>query len=72
MAWLFLWQRKYIQYGAAQIREQIDAAMALGIDEYMLWDANNENYPREAFFTEEKRLPAATNDARQAREEEEA
>jgi hypothetical protein len=42
----------FIQYGPAQIRQQIDAAMALGIDEYMLWDANNENYPREAFFSE--------------------
>ncbi len=40
----------YIQYGPTQIRQQIDAAMALGIDEYMLWDAKNENYPREAFF----------------------
>ncbi|NLA26000.1 MAG: putative glycoside hydrolase, partial [Firmicutes bacterium] len=42
----------YIEYGPQQIRQQIDAAMALGIDEYMLWDANNENYPGEAFFTE--------------------
>ncbi len=42
----------YIQYGAAQIRQQIDAAMALGIDEYMLWDAKNENYPPAAFFDE--------------------
>lgn len=42
----------FITYGPAQIRQQIDAAMALGIDEYMLWDANNENYPREAFFSE--------------------
>lgn len=44
----------YITYGPAQIREQIDAAKALGIDEYMLWDARNENYPREAFFGEEE------------------
>ena len=42
----------FIHYGPAQIREQIDAARAMGIDEYMLWDAKNENYPREAFFTE--------------------
>lgn len=58
----------YIQYGAAQIREQIDAAMALGIDEYMLWDANNENYPREAFFTEEE-ASGRYERSRQAREE---
>ena len=43
---------RYIHYGPAQIREQIDAARALGIDEYMLWDASNKNYPREAFFSE--------------------
>ncbi len=42
----------FISYGPAQIRQQIDAAMALGIDEYMLWDAKNENYPREAFYSE--------------------
>ena len=42
----------FITYGPTQIRQQIDAARALGIDEYMLWDANNENYPREAFFSE--------------------
>lgn len=42
----------YIKYGPTQIRQQIDAAMALGIDEYMLWDAKNENYPSEAFFDE--------------------
>ena len=42
----------FIHYGPAQIRQQIDAAMALGIDEYMLWDARNENYPREAFDSE--------------------
>ena len=41
----------YIQYGPKQIRQQIDAAKALGIDEYMLWDAHNENYPRKAFFS---------------------
>lgn len=58
----------YITYGPKQIREQIDAAMALGIDEYMLWDANNENYPREAFFTEEE-ANARYERARQSREE---
>ncbi len=41
----------YITYGPSEIRAQIDAALALGIDEYILWDANNENYPRDAFFT---------------------
>jgi hypothetical protein len=41
----------YITYGPAEIRAQIDAALALGIDEYILWDANNENYPKAAFFT---------------------
>lgn len=44
----------YITYGPAEIRAQIDAALALGIDEYILWDANNENYPKAAFFTAEE------------------
>jgi len=44
----------YIPYGPAEIRAQIDAALALGIDEYILWDANNENYPRAAFYTSEE------------------
>lgn len=41
----------YIPYGAAEIRQQIDAALALGIDEYVLWDPANSNYPTAAFFT---------------------
>ena len=44
----------FIQYGPKQIRQQIDAAQALGIDEYMLWDAHNENYPKDAFFSEDE------------------
>ncbi|MEW5785734.1 MAG: putative glycoside hydrolase [Bacillota bacterium] len=50
----------YITYGPSEIRAQIDAALALGIDEYILWDANNENYPRGAFYT------AAESDRRTA------
>lgn len=44
------WVRGYIQYGPAQVREQIDAALALGIDEYMIWNANNV-YQAGSFLT---------------------
>ncbi len=58
----------YINYGPAEIRAQIDAALALGIDEYILWDPNNENYPRAAFFTEAEAEQRAEQ-KRQSREE---
>lgn len=47
------WIRGHIPYGAAEVREQIDAALALGIEEYILWSSMNR-YPRDAFLTEEE------------------
>jgi len=47
------WVRGSISYGPDEIREQIEAAYRLGIDEYLLWNANNI-YPEEAFITEEE------------------
>ncbi len=44
------WVRGHIQYGPRQVREQIDAALALGIDEYMIWNANNA-YQADSFLT---------------------
>lgn len=58
----------FITYGPTQIRQQIEAARALGIDEYMLWDANNENYPRKAFFSEAE-ANRRYEEARREREE---
>ena len=62
---------RYIHYGPAQIRAQIDAAQALGIEEYMLWDPQNKNYPREAFYTaaEAERRVAQLRQEREAKEE---
>jgi len=47
------WIRGNISYGPIEIRKQIEAAYRLGIDEYLLWNAGN-NYPEEAFITEEQ------------------
>ena len=47
------WIKGYIPYGAREVRQQIDAALALGIDEYMIWDPSNE-YPRGGFYTAEE------------------
>jgi hypothetical protein len=37
------WVKGYIRYGAAEVRAQIDALKANGVDEYILWNAGN-NY----------------------------
>lgn len=47
------WVSGHIRYGAAEVRQQIDAALAIGIEEYMLWNAANI-YPAGAFFTDEE------------------
>lgn len=47
------WIKGNISYGSRQIREQIETAARLGIDEYLLWNANN-NYQPEALLTAEE------------------
>lgn len=43
------WVSGYISYGPAEIRRQIETAQSLGIDEYLLWNANN-HYQRDSLF----------------------
>ncbi len=45
------WIKGYINYGANEIRAQIDAALELGIDEYLIWNSSNR-YIESAFMTE--------------------
>lgn len=47
------WIRGHIPYGPYEVRQQIDAALALGIEEYMIWDPSNV-YPRGGFYSEEE------------------
>lgn len=47
------WVKGYIPYRAPEVRAQIDAALKLGIDEYLIWNPGN-NYIREAFLTQEQ------------------
>ncbi|MCW3491012.1 putative glycoside hydrolase [Dethiobacter alkaliphilus] len=47
------WVRGHIRYGAEQVREQIDAALELGIDEYLIWNAANR-YHKDAFLPADK------------------
>ena len=49
------WVPGNISYGPAEIRRQIEAAQRLGIDEFLLWNANNR-YQRESL------LPAGERD----------
>ncbi len=44
------WIRGHIPYGAREVRQQIDVARELGIEEYMLWNAGNV-YPAGALYT---------------------
>jgi hypothetical protein len=43
------WVSGAISYGPAEIRQQIETAQKMGIDEYLLWNANNR-YQRESLF----------------------
>ncbi len=50
------WVRGNIRYGAVEVRAQIDAALELGIDEFLIWNAGNK-YIIESFLpAEEARL----------------
>ena len=45
------WVKGHIPYGPREIREQIDAALSLGIDEFLIWNAHNKYYA-DSFLTE--------------------
>jgi hypothetical protein len=47
------WVPGYISYGAKEVRQQIEAALEFGIDEYMIWNAGNR-YFNSAFLTAEE------------------
>lgn len=62
------WVPGYIPYGPAEIRRQIETALALGIDEYLLWNANNRYQPASLRSTAEaedlaRRLSRAREEA---------
>ena len=61
------WVSGYIRYGAKEVRAQIDAALALGIDEYLIWNAGN-SYISEAFSTEAE-YQQRNNEFQKSREE---
>jgi hypothetical protein len=44
------WVAGHIDYDAAAISDQIVAAMELGVDEYIIWNANNSYAPRTFFY----------------------
>ncbi len=49
------WIRGNISYGPAEVRSQIDVALELGIDEYLLWNAKNRyDHAFEALLTAEE------------------
>ncbi|HOL17176.1 MAG TPA: putative glycoside hydrolase [Bacillota bacterium] len=45
------WIEGHIPYGPAEVRRQIDAALALGIDEFMIWNPDNV-YQAGSFLTD--------------------
>ncbi len=47
------WIRGNISYGPKQIREQIDAALERGIEEFFIWNASNQ-YDAASFLSEEE------------------
>lgn len=47
------WVRGHIPYREKEVRAQIDAALELGIDEYMIWNAGNR-YMAGSFLREEE------------------
>ena len=61
------WIRGNIAYGPREIRAQIEAANALGIDEYLLWNANNRYQPE--VFVSEAEADARFRELSRAREE---
>jgi hypothetical protein len=49
------WVKGNIKYGPKQIREQIDAALERGIEEFFVWNATNQ-YSADSFLKEEEAL----------------
>jgi hypothetical protein len=49
------WIKGHINYTYMQVREQIDAAVKMGIEEFFIWNAGNE-YDGRSFLTEEEAL----------------
>jgi len=49
------WIKGHIDYTYMQIREQIDTAAKMGIEEFFVWNAGNE-YDARSFLTEEEAL----------------
>ncbi|MGI6658386.1 MAG: putative glycoside hydrolase [Dethiobacteraceae bacterium] len=44
------WVKGHIVYGPVQVRAQIEAALALGIDEFLIWNAGSR-YSRDSYLT---------------------
>ncbi len=61
------WIRGNIPYGAKEVRAQIDTALELGIDEFLIWNASNE-YDSDSFLTEEE-ADKREEEMRKSREE---
>ena len=49
------WVKGNIKYGPVQIREQIDAVLECGIEEFFIWNASNQYDPL-SFITEEEAI----------------
>ena len=49
------WVKGNIRYGPVQIREQIDAALECGIEEFFIWNASNQYDPL-SFITEKEAI----------------
>jgi hypothetical protein len=47
------WVSGNISYGPAEVRAQIETALKLGIDEYLIWNANNRYMPASYLSQEE-------------------
>lgn len=47
------WVAGSISYGPAEVRTQIETALKLGIDEYLIWNANNRYMPASYLSREE-------------------
>ncbi len=56
------WVKGYIPYGPKEIRLQIDAALELGIDEFLIWNAGNR-YNESAFWVAEEAEAKRTEEA---------